>query len=465
MGRPEGWLREQTGRPAMYSPGSPGHRRDIEREFWKLISMGFSSEEAAVAVGASQAVGTRWFREAGGMRPMSVNVPSGRFLSFTEREEIAVLNAQGNGVRQIARKLGRSPSTISRELRRNVATRGAQLTYRASVAQWKAERMTRRPKTAKLVANPLLRAYVQERLSGQVRKADGQVVSGPSVPAWKGRNKPHRADRGWANAWSPEQISNRLKIDFPDDPSMRISHEAIYQALYIKNRGALKRELVAHLRTGRTLRVPRVRARNKAKGHVTKETVFSKRPVEASDRTNPGHWEGDLIIGSKRSAIATIVERHSRVVMLVHLPRLPGYGQQPRVKNGPALAGYSATAMNTALLKSFGQLPKLARKTLTWDRGTELAGHADLTKQTGTKVYFADPHSPWQRPTNENTNGLLRQYFPKGTDLSRWNPEDLEAVATTINNRPRKVLDWKTPAEVFNEQLNSNQQTSVATTD
>ncbi len=245
---------------------------------------------------------------------------------------------------------------------------------------------------------------------------------------------------------------------------MRISHEAIYQSLFIQGRGALKRELVACLRTGRALREPRARSRNKAQGHVTADVVLSKRPAGAEDRAIPGHWEGDLIIGTGRSAIGTLVERSSRSTLLVHLPRMEGWGEKPYVKNGPSLGGYGAVAMNAALTVSMIKLPEQLRKTLTWDRGKELSGHAQFALETGTKVFFADPHSPWQRPSNENTNGLLRQYFPKGTDLSRWSAEDLEAVAYALNNRPRKVLGWKTPAEVFEEQLPSLQQPGVAST-
>ncbi|SDL07429.1 Transposase and inactivated derivatives, IS30 family [Tessaracoccus oleiagri] len=315
-----------------------------------------------------------------------------------------------------------------------------------------------------MVATPRLRDYVADRLAGKVTRADGTVVEGPGTPAWKGLNKPHRQDRRWATGWSPEQISNRLKLDFPDDESMRISHEAIYQSLFIEGRGALKRELVACLRTGRALRQPRERSRNKPHGHVTADVVISQRPSEADDRAIPGHWEGDLIIGTGRSAIGTLVERHSRATILIHLPRLDGWGEAPPVKNGPALGGYGAVAMNTAIATSITALPQQLRKTITWDRGKELSAHAAFALETGTKVFFADPHSPWQRPTNENTNGLLRQYFPKGTDLSRWSATDLEAVAHTLNNRPRKVLGWMTPAEVFTEQLRSLQQPGVATT-
>lgn len=464
-GRRRQWAADRALRPAMRSPGRPEPSRAVQRQFWRLIAQGVSTEDAAAGVGVSTPVATRWFRHAGGMSPISWDEPTGRYLSFAEREEIALLRARDVGVCEIAREIGRAPSTVSRELRRNAATRGGKSVYRAGVAQWKAQQAAKRPKTAKLVANDPLREYVQERLNGSIRRVDGTAVAGPQAGAWKGRNKPHRQDRRWSMAWSPEQIAHRLPIDFPDDESMRISHEAIYQSLFIQGRGALKRELVACLRTGRALRVPRARTQNKPQGHVTADVVISVRPAEAADRAVPGHWEGDLIIGTGRSAIGTIVERKSRSTLLVHLPRLDGWGDMPPVKNGPALSGYGAVAMNAALAASLTQLPEQLRQTLTWDRGKELSGHAQFTFDTGTKVFFADPHSPWQRPTNENTNGLLRQYFPKGTDLSRWSAEELEAVALALNNRPRKVLDWKTPAEVFAEQLHSLKQPGVATTD
>ena len=398
------------------------------------------------------------------MSPLSLVASSGRYLSLAEREEIALLRARQLGVREIARRIGRDPGTISRELRRNASTRAGQVEYRASVAHWKAEQAAKRPKTAKLMANPRLRSYVEERLDGRVRRADWTVVTGPEPAPQKGRNKARRQDRRWSTAWSPEQISHRLRIDFPDDESMRISHEAIYQALFIEGRGALKRDLVACLRTGRALRVPRARTRNKPQGHVTTDVLISERPAEAEDRAVPGHWEGDLIIGLNRSAIGTLVERCSRSTLLVHLPRLEGWGEAPPTKNGPALSGYGAVAMNAALAASIGQLPDQLRKTLTWDRGKELSAHAQFTLDTGTRVFFADPHSPWQRGTNENTNGLLHQYFPKGTDLSRWDADDLAAVALALNDRPRKTLGWRTPAEVLSEQLRSLQQAGVAST-
>ncbi|GAB2900158.1 IS30 family transposase [Streptomyces deserti] len=340
----------------MRSPGRPPIRRDVERAFWLKIAEGLTSDDAAIACGVSGPVGTRWFRERGGMPSIKLSPPSGRYLSFEEREEIALLNAQEVGVREIARRLARSPSTISRELRRNAATRNGQLGYRASIAQWKAELAARRPKTPKLVANARLREYVQDRLAGQIQLSDGTAAAGPQTPRWKGRNKPRRQDRRWATSWSPEQISHRLSADFPDDESMRISHEAIYQALYIQGRGALKRELVTCLRTGSALRVPRARSRQRANGHVTPEVMISERPAEAEDRAVPGHWEGDLIIGTGRSAIGTLVERTTRFTMLLHLPRM-------------------------------------LRRSLTWDRGKELAQHAQLRVAIGLDVYFADPHS------------------------------------------------------------------------
>jgi IS30 family transposase len=388
---------------------------------------------------------------------------TGRYLSFAEREEIALLRAQHLGVREIARQIGRAASTVSRELRRNAATRTGRLEYRASVAQWKAERAARRPKTAKLVTNEPLRAYVQDRLAGQVHRPDGTPIPGP-VTEWTGRNKPRRQDRRWATAWSPEQIARRLPVDFPDDEAMRISHEAIYQALFVQGRGALKRELTACLRTGRALRVPRARPRGRGKSFVTPEVMISARPAEADDRAVPGHWEGDLIIGSGSSAIGTLVERSTRFTMLLHLPRMAGHGTQPRATPGPALAGHGAQAVREAIAATITTLPEQLRRSLTWDQGIELAQHAQLRIDSGLEIYFCDPHSPWQRGTNENTNGLLRQYFPKGTDLSRWTAKDLAGVAAALNGRPRKTLGWKTPAEALDEHLRSANQAGVATT-
>jgi len=453
MGRPKGWAASQTGRRVERSPGRPpAGRREHRVVFWTAIARGVSSVEAAVEAGVSEAVGVRWFREGGGMPSVTQAPLSGRYLSFAEREEIALLRAQKLGVREIARRVGRAPSTISRELRRNAGTRSGSLTYRASTAQWHADRRGRRPKPARLAVNPGLRRYVQDRLSGAVQRPDGSAVAGPSV-AWGGRRHGPRKDRRWGKSWSPEQISSRLCLDFPDDESMRISHEAIYQSLYVQGRGALRRELTTCLRTGRALRVPRARVRGRGKSFITEEIMISERPAEAADRAVPGHWEGDLIIGLDSSAIGTLVERSSRFTMLLYLPPIDGHGL--RVKDGPALAGHGAGAVRDAIADTITTLPEQLRRSLTWDQGTEMAQHAQLRIDTGLPVYFCDPRSPWQRGTNENTNGLLRQYFPKGTDLARHTASDLAAVAATLNGRPRKTLGWRTPAEVLNEYLST----------
>jgi len=388
------------------------------------------------------------------VNPQLAPTLSGRYLSSSDREDIALWRAQDCGVREIARRLGRSPSTISRELRRNASTRTYRLDYRASTAQWHAERRARRPKTAKLITNGGLRDYVNDKLSGHVRSVDGDPL-GPVGPVWDGKNKPHREDREWVRGWSPQQIAKRLPIEFPDDPTMRISHEAIYQALYVPNRGGLTRQQAWHLRRGRTKRTPRARTRQQAWAHVTDATTLKRRPTEADDRKVAGHWEGDLIIGLNRSAIATLIDRTTRFAMLVHLPRQKGYGLVKPTKNGPALAGYGAVSMKNALVRTFEPLPADLRRSLTWDRGKEMSAHATLTQEIGLSVYFADAKSPWQRGSNEHLNGLLRQYFPKGTDISRWSMPEIQAVADIINNRPRGVLGWRTPAEAFADQLKS----------
>ncbi len=292
---------------------------------------------------------------------------------------------------------------------------------------------------------------LQDRLAGRVRCPDGVVLAGPEV-AWIGRRRGRRRDRRWATSWSPEQISARLRLDFPDDESMRVSPDAIYQSLYVQGRGALKRELTACLRTGRALRVPRARACGRGKRFVTDEVMISQRPAEATDRAVPGHWEGDLILGLRSSAIGTLVERSSRFTMLLHLPPMQGR-DGPRVKDGPALTGHGAEAVRDAIIAAMTTLPGELRRSLTWDQGAEMAHHAQLRIATGLEVYFCDPQSPWQRGTNENTNGLLRQYFPKGTDLSVHTAADLEHVAQQLNGRPRKTLGWKTPAERLRDLL------------
>ena len=429
--------------------------------------MGLSSEEAAVEAGVSAPVGSRWFRSSGGMPPThlapSAALLKSRNLTFADREEIALECARGTGVRTIARKLGRSPSTISREIRRNSATRSGDFDYRALTAQWHADRAARRPKISKLASNPSLHDYVQDRLAGLITTPKGVAFDGPIV-VWKKRRAVHRQSRRWSLAWSPEQIAQRLKVDFPEDPTMRISHEAIYQALYIQGRGALKRELSACLRSGRALRLPRERARNRGKSFLTNALMISDRPAEIDDRAVPGHWEGDLILGLGSSSIGTLVERTTRFTMLLHLPRMEAHGKAKSVKNGPALAGHGAEAVRDAVSKNIMDLPSHLRRSLTWDQGVEMAQHAQLQIDTGLKIYFCDPQSPWQRGSNENTNGLLRQYFPKGTDLSSHSTEELSAVAHALNTRPRKTLDWQTPAEALDRLLKQDINESVATT-
>ncbi len=373
--------------------------RQVEREFWRGVGGGLSTQDAAAAAGASVTAARRWFRNGGGMPTVDLAEPSGRYLSIAEREEIAVLRWQVS-VREIARRLDRSPATISRELRRNGT--GAQRTrYRATVAQAQADTRARRPKTSKLAEHPPLRDYVQDKLR-------------------------------CAQHWSPEQIARRIVVDFPNDERMRISHEAIYQALYVQGRGVLRRELAACLRTGRALRKPQRRT-DKRRERIKDKVMISERPAEVEDRAVPGHWEGDLIIGANSaSAIGTLVERSTRFTMLLHLP-----------------ADHGATAVRDAITTTILTLPEALRRSLTWDQGIELSEHLTLTIDADLPVYFCEPHSPWQRGTNENTNGLLRQYFPKGTNLSVHGPEELARVAAGLNARPRKTLDWKTPAEAL----------------
>ena len=343
-------------------------------------------------------------------------------LTQEQRYQIYALKKAGHKQMEIANVVGIHKSTISRELRRNQGQRG----YRPKQAQGFAiERQQRtrsriQPQTWELIAEKL------------------------------------RTD------WSPEQISRRLRLDFPEDKTMRISHEAIYQALYVQGRGALHRELTACLRTGRALRMPRARA-GKGRSFIPSEIMISQRPAEAADRAVPGHWEGDLIIGLGSSAIGTLVERTTRFTILLHLPRKTGHEQEAYGEKGSALAGHGAEAVRNAITRAIYTMPEQLRRSLTWDQGAELAQHARLKIDAGVQVYFCDPHSPWQRGTNENTNGLLRQYFPKGTDLSMHNAGDLEAVALALNTRPRKTLGWKTPAETLDQLLRVSDKQGVAT--
>ena len=360
----------------------------------------------------SSPVAYRWFRHAGGVNPCLPPTVSGRFLSFSEREDIAIWHAQKLGVREIARRLGRHPSTISRELRRNASTRQYPPIYKASTAQWHAERRARRPKVAKMAANELLRDYVQERLVGVQRTPDGRLV-GPPGPRWNGKGKPHRAGSPLGERLEPGADLEAPAVDFPDDESMRISHEAIYQALYVQGRGALKRELVACLRTGRALRVPRSRSQQKAWGHVTPEVMISERPAEADDRAVPGHWEGDLLIGLERSAIGAVVERTTRFTMLIHLPREEGYRHKHTPKHGPALAGYGAVTMKEALAAKMTTLPEQLRRSLTWDRGKELSQHVAFKVDTGIPVYFADPEALGNAERTRTPTDSCGNTFPR----------------------------------------------------
>ena len=397
--------------------GRPAIRVEVQQQYWSLVRAGQVPGNAADAVGVSRPVAWRWFRKAGGVMPppAPVRVSEDRSfrLSFADREEIACRWAGGEGVRAIARAVGRPPSTISRELARGTVRRKSG--YRATVAQAAADARARRPKTALLAANDRLREHVQQRLLCKD---------------------------------SPEQISRRLVLDFPAEVEMRISHETIYQSLYVQGRGALRRELTSCLRTGRALRKPR-RTATERRGRIPDMVHISQRPAEASDRAVPGHWEGDLITGAQnKSAIGTLVERATGYVLLLHLPQAHGAGE-----------------VQNAMTETMAALPATLRRTLTWDQGMEMRNHAQIAAATDLAIYFCDPPSPWQRGSNENTNGLLRQYFPKGTDLSGYHRDYLDFVATQLNRRPRKRLAWQTPAEALDQLLcDPREQPGVALT-
>jgi IS30 family transposase len=386
--------------------GRPRTLKSVQRAFWRGIAEGLVAEEAARRVGVNRCTGSRWFREAGGMSPISLVEPpvKGRYLSLAEREEIAVGIAAGETPTTIAVRIGRHKTTVGREIARNGVLRWP-AGYRAGTAQAKAETRARRPKTGKLAGSPRLAAAVQD---------------------------------GLTQRWSPEQIARRLVEDHPDDGERRVSYETIYQALYVQGRGGLRRELTACLRTGRALRRPR-RQPAARRTRITDMVMISERPAEVADRAVPGHWEGDLIVGSANgSAIGTLVERSTRFTLLLHLP-----------------GDHGATAVRDAIAAAIMTLPGELRRTLTWDQGVELAAHAQISLATDLEIYFCDPHSPWQRGTNENTNGLLRQYFPKGTDLSVHSAADLARVAAELNGRPRKTLNWRNPTEALNALLSA----------
>jgi IS30 family transposase len=373
--------------------------------------------ESARVAGVSKTQGYVIRQQSFGMPPRVVEPTAagrGRYLTSDEREDIAGYLSAGKGPREIGRLLHRSASTISRESRREGAV-GPSGWYRAGPAHRDAVEQAKRPKLSKVVRCPELAAEVQRRLT-----------------------KKH----------SPEQISARLRVDFPDDDRMRISHEAIYQSIYVQSRGGLRRELGKCLRTGRSIRRQH---RHSDQRRARNEMVsISERPAEVQDRAVPGHWEGDLIVGAySRSAIGTLVERTTRWTMLLYLP-----------------VDHSALAVQQALKTQLANLPFFLRKSLTWDQGAEMSNHLQIASENDLRVYFCDPHSPWQRGTNENTNGLLRQYFPKGTDLSVHSLADLAAATAELNDRPRKVLNWKTPAEAFQQLLSAGPiRPGVATTD
>lgn len=385
----------------------PQGRGPLQREraeYFRLMELGYSSQAACRMVGVNRRTGKRW---RNGTNPTSgrrgappvteaprASLLSMRYLSEAERIQIADLLREGASIRAIAAELGRAPSTVSREIRRN-RTEGTRERwhYRPHAAQARANERRARPKPGKLAVNQDLHDTVQS----------------------------------WLNVkWSPEQISQMLRREFPDRADMRVCHETIYQALYVQGRGELRRELVKALRTGRAYRKPRRQAQQRQPRYTVPMVMISERPAEVADRAVPGHWEGDLIIGRNQgSQIGTLVERTTRYVMLVHLP-----------------GDRTAETVGAALIAMMRTLPTNLRRSLTWDQGSELGLHHEVAMATKMPIYFCDPHSPWQRGSNENTNGLLRQYFPKGTDLSSFTRDDLDAAAAELNARPRKTLGW-----------------------
>jgi IS30 family transposase len=369
---------------------------EVVQQFWAALRQGVFITEAAQHVGTYREMGTRWLAATGGIRPRRGRDLKGRCLSLRDREEIALSREAGESMRSIAARMGRHPSTISRELARNTGRDGR---YRATSAHALAYQRASRPKPGKLLGNPMLRQRIQEDLT-----------------------KRH----------SPEQIVGRLRLEFPDDPSMHLAAETIYRSLYLPHLGRLQREPARCLRTGRRLRRPRRQA-GQRKNRIPDMVGIAQRPAEVDDRVTPGDWEGDLIVGRhNRTAIGTLVERSTGWTMLVHLPE-----------------GYKSDQVRGPLIAQLLTVPTKLRRTLTWDQGAEMRDWKDIAAATGVDIYFCDPHSPWQRGTNENTNGLLRQYFPKGSDLSVHRREGLDRVAAELNNRPRKRLGFRKPIELI----------------
>lgn len=368
----------------------------VRREVIRRAASGQSYSQIMESVDVSS--GTVWniLKPFGGVIRFEQWHVSKARLSLEDRIDIKLALQRGESLRAIAADIGRNASTVCREVNSN----GGRDRYRPVLAHRRACALARRPKTTKLAANPVLRARVVADLK---------------------------------RLWSPQQIVRRLRTEFGDDEAMSISHETIYKSLYVQGRGELRRELARCLRTGRAKR--KHRGRIETRGRISDMVMISERPAEIEDRAVPGHWEGDLIFGKdNKRAIGTLVERATRYVMLLHLPN-----------------GWSAEAVRNAMTKTITTLPESLRRSITWDQGRELAQHVQFTVDTGVEVYFCDPRSPWQRGSNENTNGLLRQYFPKGTDFRRYTPKDLRAAADSLNGRPRQTLDWMTPSEKLAE--------------
>lgn len=381
------------------------YSRQVKEMFWAAVRSGMTPTQAALLAGVSENAGRDWIKQARFVPrtpiPAGQNLDAvGWTLSFTERCRLEQLLESRYSQAQAARLLDRDPSTISRELRRGATDCG----YRARVAQDAVEAGRARPKVRKLETNPALLDEVLRRL--------------------KQRH-------------SPEQIAGRLREDFPEDPEMWVSHETIYQAMYVQPRGELARLVKTALRTGRTRRKPQGRSETDNRGRLRDMINISERPAEADDRAMPGHWEGDLILGAfGQSAIGTLVERTTGFAVLLHLP-----------------GDHTAATLAEAMTAKIPEIPEILRRSLTWDQGSEMALHTKITEATGLPIYFCDPHTPWQRGTSENTNGLLRQYFPKGTDLSFHGPGILDNVAAELNARPRKRHNWRTPAEELDRLL------------
>jgi len=371
---------------------------DLRKQILRDHVEGITATESAKRIGVARMTVVNVLKPLGGVVRPELWQPSDARLSLDDRVEIRLALEAGRTYREIGAVIGRNCSTVCREVNAN----GGRASYRPTSAHRGARDRARRPKPTKLSCNELLRDHVARDLE---------------------------------KLWSPQQIARRLREEFGDDESMQVSHETIYKSLYVQGRGELRRELTRCLRTGRAKRIPQ--GRSDKRGRIPDMVMISERPAEIEDRAVPGHWEGDLIIGKNgKSAVGTLVERSTRFTMLLHIP-----GER------------SAENVRTAMEMKIQTLPEALRRSITWDQGKEMSEHAQFTVATGVPVYFCDPHSPWQRGSNENTNGLLRQYMPKGTNLSVHTPEDLDAFADSLNGRPRQTLNWQTPSETLNRLL------------